>query len=899
MPDATPHWSTFIRARLRGAALEEDVIDEVSEHVREVYRTSIASGQSHQEAMSAIEEEMKNLPALTRAAAATRRQRTAARLPLPPPAGRRRLLAAFSGDIVYGVRGLASRPGFTAVAVLTLALGIGANAAIFSVINRLYLQPLPFPEPQRLVMTWEYQVEEPDNPFIVSQPNWEDWQRQSTSFEHMAIWELLRFNLAGDAEPEQVSGMRVSHGLFPMLGLAPQLGRTFRPEEDAPGHQVVVISDALWRSRYGARPDIVGQVTRLNRKPYEIIGVMPPEFIFEHRRNHVWVPIAFNATDADRGSHSFRAAARLKRGVSFEIARAEMQAIGSRLAAQHEANSGESATITRMSDLGVAYLKPTLYALLGAVALVLLIACVNVANLLLAQSAARQREFAIRAALGAGRVRIASQLLAEGLILAIAGGAAGLALAWAGAAMLDRALPPSIQFAPYRAAGGAPLDPLVLTFTFAVAALTGILFSLAPIMGLAGSQPALTMRAGGERGGTARFSGLRGLLVGVEVALAVIVLAAAGLMIKSVGRLIAVDPGLDTRNVLLMDMALPQEDFYGPAVRTTFCADLERELSAVPGLVHHGAISHLPLSGASAGRAIVIEGRPAPANRADIPGAAYRVTCPGYFATLGIPLVRGRDFTQADATDAPGVIIINEKMAQDYWPNTDPIGRHIKLGDADSPNPWLTVVGVARDVRHFGLDSDVRREMFRPYPQAAWPQITITVKSGVDPLAVAGPVREALRRIDRDQPVTRVRAMQEVLAESIGSRRFPMLLLSVFSGVALLLAVIGVYGVVSYVVSQRSREIGIRMALGARTAQVVKMVVGRSVRPIGIGLVAGFAGALLASRLLDTLLYEVTPHDPLVLSTIVLLLGGSAVVASFVPARRAATVDPLVVLKEE
>ncbi|MBA2305081.1 MAG: ABC transporter permease [Acidobacteria bacterium] len=505
---------------------------------------------------------MTNLPALTRAASAARRRR--ARLPEPPPAARRWLLASLVQDLAYGARLLAARPAFTTIAVVTLALGIGANTAIFSIVNTLYLQALPFPNPERLVMTWEYEIDDPEAVFIVSQPNWEDWQRQSTAFEHMAIWELLRFNLAGDGEPEQVFGMRVSHGLFPMLGMSPQLGRTFTPEEDAPGHDVVVISDSLWRGRHGARPDIIGQPMRVNGRPHEIVGVMPPAFIFEQPRYHVWVPIAFNANDAARDSHSFRSAARLRNGVSFEAARAELDTIGRRLGAQHDANRGESATITPMVDLGVAYLKPTFYALLGAVALVLLIACVNVANLLLAQSAARGREFAIRAALGAGRARLVSQLFAEGLLLSLAGGVAGIVVAGAGTAVLDRALPPAIQFAPFREPGGTSLDPMVLSFTFAAAVLTGILFSLAPALGVARSRPAASLKATGDRGGTSSHTRLRGILVGVEVALAVVVLAGAGLMIKSVGRLLAVDPGLDTRNVLLMDIALPQEDFYGP-----------------------------------------------------------------------------------------------------------------------------------------------------------------------------------------------------------------------------------------------------------------------------------------------------------------------------------------------
>ena len=554
--------------------------------------------------------------------------------------------------------------------------------------------------------------------------------------------------------------------------------------------------------------------------------------------------------------------------------------------------------MTPMTDLGVAYLKPTLYALLGAVGLVLLIACVNVANLLLAQSVVRQREFGIRAALGAGRGRLVAQLLAEGLLLSLAGGMAGIAVAWMGVAALDSTLPAAIRFAPFRNPGETSLDSTVLLATLLVTMLTGLIFSLAPMFGVARVQPGGSLRDSGSRTGTARFTAFRNVLVGVEVALAVIVLAGAGLMIKSMGRLLGVDPGLDPSNVVVMEIALPQEDFYGPAVRTSFCRDLDRHVGSLPGVTRVGAISHLPLSGASAGRALTIEGRPV-VTRDDRASASYRLTCPGYFSALGIPLLRGRDFTHTDATAAPGVVIINESLARMYWKDQDPIGRRMKLGDAVSENPWLTVVGVVRDVRHFGLDADISREIFRPYPQAAWPIMTVTVKAAGNPMSVAAAAREGLRQIDRDQPVTRIRTMTDVLQESVGGRRFPMLLLGIFSAIALTLAAIGVYGVVSYVVSQRTREIGIRMALGARAGEVVRMIVRRAVTPIVAGLLSGVIGAAFAARLLATLLYEVQPGDPVVLGSIVAILGTCAVIACLVPAVRAAAVDPLVVLKEE
>jgi putative ABC transport system permease protein len=819
--------------------------------------------------------------------------------PDAPSRGKLPGITAFLRDLRHGARLLRLRPAFATIAVLTLALGIGANTAIFSVVHTLLLAPLPFPDADRLVMLWEADAKDDTQLSIVSAPNWQDWSSESQSFAHTAIWEILSLNIAGGSNPEQVRGLRVSSSVFPMLGIPPQLGRTFTVEEDAPGHNVVVLSDGLWRRRLGARPDAIGQMVRLNGEPYEVIGVMPPTFAFVQREFALWVPIAFTRQDAERGSHSFYAGARLKPEVDFASAKAEIKTIAAHLEKQYETNRGDSASITRMNDFGVRQLRPTLFALLGAVGMVLLIACVNVANLLLAQASVRQREFAIRAALGAGRGRLASQLLAEALLLAVAGGVLGVALAWGATAALAQSLPPSIRLAPFRDGSLAPLDPAVLMFTSALAVLTAIIFSLAPMIGTArGDGPSL--KATGDRGATARFTILKSTLVATEIALAVIVLGGAGLMIKSVARLIAVDPGLDPRSVLTMDIALPQADTYGPPERKTFCQDVQREAAALPGVTSIAAISHLPLSGANAGRSFAIEGRP-PAGPGEAASAAYRLTCPGYFRTMGIAIVQGRDFSDADTTAAPHVVIINETTAARYWPNDDPLGKRIKFGRPDSAAPWMTVVGVTKDVRHFGLDSVARREMFRPYSQAAWPNMTITVKTAVPPLSAGAAVRTALERIDPDQPVSRIRTMEAVVEESIGSRRFPMLLLGLFSGIALVLAAIGVYGVVNHIVAQRTREMGIRMALGARAAQVIRLVLRRSLGPIVAGLAAGAAGSLAAAKTLasSALLFAVEPGDPGVLVAIVALLGSTAVVACLLPARRAASVDPLVVLKEE
>jgi putative ABC transport system permease protein len=743
-------------------------------------------------------------------------------------------------------------------------------------------------------MLWEVSANDPTDTYIVAAPNYEDWRRSIKSFDETGIWEYLNFNFSGDAEAERVPGIRVSASTFRVLGVPALLGRTFTDAEDAPGHDVAIISFGMWQRRYGGKPDIVGTTARINGRPFEIVGVMPADFRFPSRQTAVWTPIAYNENDRSRDSHSFHAVARLRPGVSIASAKGELDALGRALAKQYpDTNRDETATLTPMSDLGVVQLRPTLIALSGAVALVLAIACLNVANLLLAQSASRRQEFAVRAALGASRWRIAGQVLCEGLVVAVIGGAMGVAVAIGGTRLLAGVLPGSIVSAPFRTAGtGIHLDPWVLAFTTLVAVLAGLLFSLAPMAAL--KRPDL--KASGTRSATRRLTGVRTALVAIEVALALVVLAAAGLMIKSLSRLVTIDPGLDPDNVLMETMALPQPAFYGPPMRPRFCTDVIERVSTLPGVVSVGAISHVPLSGANAGRAFTVDGLTLPPG--ELATANYRLTCPGYFKSMGIPILKGRDFDLRDTTSSAGVVIINEETAKKYWPGADPIGRRIRMGLDDKPQ-ILTVVGVVANVRHFGLDNSARREMFRPYSQAAWPVMTIVAKTAMAPEAVAAPMRGALQKIDADLPVGPAFTMTQVERESMGSRRFPMMLLGAFGAIALALAIVGVYGVVSCVVAQRTREIGIRVALGARRAQVLHLVLIGAMRPVVLGIVIGVVGAVFATRLLTTLLYQVSPGDPLVLAAIACLLAGAGVVASLVPGARATRVDPIDVLRVE
>jgi putative ABC transport system permease protein len=550
-----------------------------------------------------------------------------------------------------------------------------------------------------------------------------------------------------------------------------------------------------------------------------------------------------------------------------------------------------------MAELGIGTVRTMLTALMGAVVFVLIIGCVNVANLQLGRALARRREFALRLALGAGIGRLARQLFVESLALAIAGGFGGLALAWVATRTADLVLTPGFRSLPFRGEVPIGIDGRVLMFAAATAIVSAALFGFAPLLGLRSRNPNTLLREG-ERGSTGVANIARRSLVAIEVALAIVVLCGAGLLVKSLSGLMHVSPGLDPQEVLTMQVSLPQADTYGPPVRESFCADLSRGAEGLPGIRAIGAISHLPLSGANAGRALTVEGY-APKEGESV-GASYRLTCPGYFATLGIQMIEGRDFNHRDATRGVPVVIINRAMADAYWKKGDsPLGRRFKLGGAQSENPWLTVVGVTENVRHFGLDSDARREMFVPYSQAAWPVMTIVAKTVGAPVAWQSALREVVKRVDPDLPVGRVASMEEVVGSSVNWRTTPMRLLTGFALIGLLLASIGVYGVLAYYVSQRTREIGVRAALGATRTQLASMVIRQSMLPIAAGVVIGVGGSIATGRLLQDFLYQVKPGDPQVIGTIVALLLGVGLLASWLPARRAAGIDPMRALRDE
>jgi len=782
--------------------------------------------------------------------------------------------------------------GFAAVAVIALALGIGANTAIFSVVNTVLLRSLPYDDPDRLMVVKENKL--PQFPeFSVSPGNFLDWQKQNASFEKLAAVQGSSYNLVtGDAEPERLDGARVSAGLFEMLGVKPVQGRTFLEEEDQPGHQnVVVLSSNLWKRRFGSDPNIIGQSITMSAASYSIIGIMPPSFQFPDRNSELWTPIAFTAAQAQQhGSHYVSVFGRLKPGVTTEQARTEMSAIAARLAEQYpSSNAGWSTIVVPMQEFEVRDIKPALLVLLGAVAVVLLIACANVANLLLARSTARQREIALRTALGASRRRVVRQLLTESVLLAVVGGGAGLLLAAWGTQSLLALAPEDLP-----RVKDVALDGRVLGFTLLVTLITGIVFGLVPA--LQASRPNLneTLKEGG-RGTTGGRHRIRSSLVITEVALALVLLVGAGLLIRSFIRLQQVNPGFNTKNAMSANVALPGRKYPNSDQHLTFFTQLIEKIAALPGVVAVGASQSLPIQGDYL-VGFTIQGRPPNPPGEDKSTNYYAVT-PDYFRAMGIPLLRGRLFTKQDSKNAPRVAVINETMARTYFPDEDPIGKGISL--SQGTEAFREIVGIVGDVKQYGLAQPTTLQTYEPYLQMPFSSVTLVVRTEGNPAALSGPIRSEVLALDKEQPVSRIRTLDQIISGSVQQQRFTMLLLGVFAAVALILAAVGLYGVMSYAVTQRTHEIGIRMALGANTGNVLRLVVGHGMLLALIGVFIGLAGAFAFTRLISKLLFAVSTTDPVTFAGISVLLTGVALVACLVPARRATKVDPMVALRHE
>jgi len=808
-------------------------------------------------------------------------------------------------DLRYSLRRLAASPGFTALAGLTLALGIGANSALWSVVSGVLLAPLPLPEPGRLVVIWETRRDQRGS---ATAPDFLDWQRQARAFSGFGATTSTSVNLTGRGEPERLPAARVSAGWFPTLGVRPKLGRGFTAEEDREGGpRAVLLSDGLWRRRFGADPGIVGRTVEANGLASMVVGVMPATAVLPRsaeRAEELWLPLALTRGEIEStGSHFLTVVGRLAPGTSTTAAAAEMRGIAAGISRlRPQSNTGLSVALVDLKDALVGEVKMPLLLLLGAVGFVLLIACANVANLLLARSAARQREIAVRAALGAGRGRLVRQLLTESLALAVAGGAAGLLLAAWSSDLLRTLLPANL---PRRAAIG--IDGRVLAFTLALTLLTGLLFGVAPSLAATRRdlQAALAEASRGSAGpGRQR---LWGALVVAEVALAVVLLAGSGLLLRSFFTLTQVDPGFDGRGLLTLRVAAPSARYGTPESAVALYDQLLSRVQALPGVRSATAISDLPLADGGESLSIFFLGRPTPRVE-DVPSVFARLVSPAALGTFGIPLLRGRDLTPADRQGALRVGLVNSTAARRFWPGEDPLGKQITLDDGD-PRP-LTVVGIAGDVRHFGLGSATRPELYFPYAQApalqwTWLErsMTLVVRvAGEGEAAAAGlsaGVRGAVAAVDRDLPVYRVATMGEVRARSLAGERVYMLLLSLFAALALLLAAVGVYGVIAFAVTRRTREIGIRIALGAREGRVLGLVLGQGMAPVAAGAVLGLAAAAGLTRLLSRLLYGVAPVDPGTFAAAALLLAGVAFAASWLPARRAARIDPVVALRME
>jgi predicted permease len=796
----------------------------------------------------------------------------------------------FIQDLRYGIRMMAKRPGFTVIAALTLALGIGANTAIFSAVNAVLLKPLPFPEPGQLIDLAE--TFKPDGFGSVSVPVLEDWKNQNTVFAGISAYQGASFNLEGGDAPQRISGLKVGANYFDILGMKPELGRGFLTGEDVAGRdRVVILSDQLWRRNFGADPAIINQTIAVNGQKYTVVGVMPAAMSSLYRTVQMWSPLVFTESERiAREDHKFLVIGRLKSGITLAQARDQMNVIAQRLEAQYK--NGRGIRLMQIEELWVAGVRSTLLMMMAAVGFVLLIACTNVANLLLARATVRRREISIREALGAGRARLVQQFLTEGLLLSFIGGALGIALAWWTIKMLGKI---AFPFLPRSQEIG--IDGRVLLFTLAVSVLTSVIFGLIPSIQAGKTDIQETLKEGGNTVSAGVVGGwLRPTLVVVEVAAAVVLLIGAGLMIRSVMRIRDVEPGLRAQNLLTAKVSLPRERYRDIESTIGFYQQVLDRLNHLPGVESAALISHLPIEEMGYNANVTVEGKTYPPNESPI--VEFRVASEDYFKTANIPLLRGRLFSKQEGDDNRPVVVINEAMAKQIWPGEDPLGKQLK---DDVP---VTVVGVVGDVKNYGLLRQAVPEMYAPYTyKSFWPDMRwnmrLMVRSALDNNDIAAAVRREVQAVDPAQPIYAVQTMNLVIENTVRDKSLNTTLLSVFAGVSLLLAVIGVYGVMSYTVAQHTREIGIRMALGARPRSILKLIMGRGAVLVSIGVVVGVLASFGLTRFIENMLFGVTPTDPLTFIAIVTILGGVALLACLIPAQRAMRVDPIVVLRHQ
>ena len=804
-------------------------------------------------------------------------------------------------DIRYGVRGLVKRPGFTAIALITLALGIGANTAIFSVINAVLLRPLQFKDPEQLVIVWE------DASFAGFPRNtpapgiYFDWKNQNQSFSDMAASAELSFNITGDGDPERVMAFAVTENFFPVFGVQPLLGRNFLPEEDRPGaNKVVMLSHSLWQSRYGGDPQIVNREILLNGAKHTVVGVMPASFQFLEREVRLWVPIAFEPEDmVNRGGHYLKVVARLKPGVALSQAQADLDAIMARLAKDYPGETMEGklgAIVMPMREQLVGETRSSLIVLLIAVACVLLIACANIAGLLLARAVARRREIALRVALGASRVRVVRQLLTESLLLATVAGVLGSVLAFWSFTFLQGLVPPEMALLT-----SLKLDIRILAFTLIISLVTGVVFGLVPALQSANIDLNDALKQSSTR--TTSTSRLRNGLIVSEVALSIMLLVGAGLLIQTLFQLFRQYSVLEPEKVLTLRTVLPSEKYKEPQQRNNFYQQVLDRVESMPGVVAAGYSTSVPLLWKGGTSGFYPEGLKDP-----IPGLAYdanhRQVSADYLKAMNIPLRQGRYFTKGDNEHSMPVAIMNETMARQYWPGQNALGRRFRIGAPDDTGrPWTTIVGIVADVRQMGIDAPVKAEMYLPHRQIThnpWfrPR-DLAIRTTGDTTNLVSAVRQAIREVDPDQPVSNVATMAEVLGEEAAQRRMGMIMLVAFAALALLLASLGIYGVLAYFVSQHTNEIGVRLALGATPRNILFLVLKKGMGLTLIGVAIGIAASFALTRWMSSMLFGVKAADPLTFVAVPLLLGFVALLACAIPARRATKVDPMVALRYE
>ena len=898
-----PDFKVEIRARLAEVGLspvrEAEIVEELSQHLEDEYERALSCGASEEEARQKVLEQLNTPDLLGRELKHVEPRGSEDPIAL----GTERKINIFTDlqqDLRYGLRTLAKNPAFTSIAIIALALGIGANSAIFSVVDAVLMRPLPFKKPAQLVMLWENATHLGFPKNTPSPANFLDWQNQASAFTGMAAMVERSFNLTGVGEPERLDGRRVSANLFDLLGVPALLGRTFVPGDDRPGTHVVLLSYSLWQRRFGSDRSVIGRALTLNGESYTVIGIMP-RFVqlpgFANRNDQVWVPIAFPPEEAaQRGNHFLEVIARMKPGITLKQAQAEMDTIAARLAQQYpDYNTRTGAVVVPLHEQVVGDIKPALLILLGAVGFVLLIACANVANLLLARAAVRQKEIALRLALGASRSRLTRQFLTESVLLAVFGAGLGLLLALGGIRILKTFIPATIS-----QVQTINIDARVLIFTAFIAVVTGIAFGLAPALQASHLNLNDTLKEGGrDAGGGSKGNRLRGLLVIGEVAVSFVLLIGAGLLINSFFHLRKLEPGFRVDHLLTMKVDLSEVKYPDRERRAVFFDEVIQRVRALPGVQSAAVAGNLPLTYNGDSMNISVEGvpDPPPDQRPDV---IFRATGPGYFGTMAIPIIRGRDFTDQDKADSKNVVVISEKTAQHFWPGQDPIGRRLKPGSSTSNTPWREVIGVVKDVRQNDFIAAPKMQMYFTYRQLKdLAPNALVVRTSIEPLSLAASVRDAIWSVDKDQTVADIDTMEHIVAEAVARQRFSMLLLSLFATLALLLASVGIYGVMSYSVAQRTHEIGIRIALGARRGDVLQMTIKQGLKLVGTGMILGLAAAFLLTRVLQTLLFGISPTDPVTFFGISLVLLAVAILASYIPALRATKVDPLVALRAQ